>query len=669
MQHSPTQRLTREEYFSTLREIHSAYKSVIGQIGADAILEDIKDQWAGDGYCYSRDASENLRRELSYAKRVKKIFASFVSRISDHTIKKSVIHTLLNEKDGLSRIERIAQDETVLSAIRMQNTNISDIRERARQRIELGITDRSELAERRYLKRKIQLGRFRLGQATHAIGSQGMSIVTDGMLKFRKADLAMQAAWSSKQEIKHIVEDPATGKVIRSETFPLTDVIESSKEARNNETIALIKGWTEFAKNNGFALGMLTLTLRGEWHPTPKYKSKNHNWNGKFGDEALVELNRLWKKVAKKKENQGFEWSYWRGGEAQEDGTPHLHIAFAIPAEQLLAFIDSVFEVFPNANFKIDSANIGHETKLQILKLEKELNTPSRTLIELNKKTGEGAQSFTSYLLKYAVGFTSEKSAGDTFERNECYRSAIGMRGYQPAGMPARAWWQAMRKIELSDIPQTEKWNDFREAVYCAKNPKEKINGIDAAARWIELCGGLGASRKARPFFLQESKSRDYFPDEKDDETKYKIQTWQLIEEGEPTEKFDYINKGWIIQKSDIEQEKDSPNSIVNISNIQYKHDVGEVIDTYSRKNQPPKPQPKTSKTEHQNLSPSPGRQGGGVKKPTPTPPPLQKLNDPPPPSSSSLGDRGTARFAARWPHHRQRLNLTASAGLKNPHP
>lgn len=210
---------------------------------------------------------------------------------------------------------------------------------------------------------------------------------------------AKERAYLAKKAVRFEKADGST------DTISLLDVADDKTSADIAEVYAINKAYEHEAKTLGLDAYFLTLTLPGEFHPSPRrcHGQLNADWNTGYGlEEAGAEIQKMWRSIMREiKKTPEFLGAFgMKVLEPHKDGCPHLHAMLYLPP---------TYQINENGIF-----SEGHtQQKLNEIVAQFVPGEHQREIRLIRKDTtgGEASMSPASYVMKYIL--KSMKDAGD----------------------------------------------------------------------------------------------------------------------------------------------------------------------------------------------------------------------------------------------------------------
>ena len=209
------------------------------------------------------------------------------------------------------------------------------------------------------------------------------------------------------------------------------------------------RAWSvyDYAQENNLSNLFLTLTLPSHWHPMKSFKGKLVK-NKKFGGRSVIttckhpltgqklfllnsdenidkyspkgaskELSRLLAKLFFERSYRSIDTDkrcYFRVTEPHKDGTPHLHVSFFMPEENINSLVKSINRLFPSPQSKV----------------ELNVNSPVHYLMKYVLKTlddlREDSNNLNAISLWYVYHGISRFYTSRTFASLDVYRKLHG---------------------------------------------------------------------------------------------------------------------------------------------------------------------------------------------------------------------------------------------------
>jgi len=289
---------------------------------------------------------------------------------------------------------------------------------------------------------KIKMRTFeRVGAARHVVrghmkNDPGQQYCTSASVSFRKKRIKASAEFLQNT---FLIGD-------NGNLLCLADVANTA-ESRWAWLMACANGMQAEMAAAGMTWSMLTLTAPGHMHPTPTKRDKSGNlaWETKGRPDALATQEYIktgWARMRADLYAQDIFLVGFRCAEPHKDGTPHWHVLVWHRPGERKAILDAMDAQFKDQIWRIDR------------KTGKRKENKKRLVAGDDEKG-----SAVGYLIKYLTKHTGVAHGDDTkkkrklqaiAERVDAWRSAWGIRSFQPFGLPkaARSTWNQLGRLK-----------------------------------------------------------------------------------------------------------------------------------------------------------------------------------------------------------------------------
>lgn len=271
------------------------------------------------------------------------------------------------------------------------------------------------------------------------------------------------------------------------QVFTLLELAErgvSNLVNRRNELMTRMRGFEEYAKEQGDVAVFYTLTAPSKYHsfwskpciPNPKFKDLNPS-------ETQHYFNKVFSRIRAQLARLGIQPYGFRVVEPHHDGTPHWHILFFMKPHQ----VQQVNKTIKHYCLEED----GDEKGAQEHRVKIELIDPAKG-------------SATGYIAKYIAKNIDGQDVGEdnygfdaitSAVRIRAWASTWNIRQFQQIGGPSVTAWREARRFASQD----------NAADILATIGSEKLEALIAAINegdwkgYIEQSGGATAPRKEQP--------------------------------------------------------------------------------------------------------------------------------------------------------------------------
>lgn len=341
--------------------------------------------------------------------------------------------------------------------------------------------------ERSRLRTKVKQSVNQINLALGATGGKyGYKLCTPYELNQRRRQIEKQEEWARDQWVW-------SSKL--NVTCNLLEVMKNKGFGRMAEVLAIAVGLQEFGDEEGLIPLFYTLTAPPYMHPNPTQSDKN-TWDGTSPKKAHQWIHKNHRAAFQILSEEGVLPAGLRTVEGHDDECPHWHcIAWVKPGEQVR--FEDVFRNLKDApSWAID---VGFKCK--------NMNDEP----DNGKAKAKAVHYAFKYILKSIGGFKAgdvvgknketgedilmDKELADAIERQDCWRSKHGIRGYQFFGLPQLKLWRELRKSPNSN-PSSDDYEPLKDhRIEEARQAAREGRGRD----FIELAGGLNVKQKNRP--------------------------------------------------------------------------------------------------------------------------------------------------------------------------
>ena len=229
----------------------------------------------------------------------------------------------------------------------------------------------------------------------------------------------------------------------------LSDLGVSNPKNRKAELMTRISGTEEIAQELGHAGEFLTLTAPGCYHATLKNGKPNKRYNGATVRQTQQYLVRLWAQIRAAFQRARLDMYGFRVVEPHHDGTPHWHMLFFMPAEQ----VEAARQIMKKYAYRDEA----HELKNR--KARKARFFAKAIDFELGSAAGYIAKYISKNIEGEAVGTDHEsitkgkrEDASRTAEAVEAWAAVNGVRQFQAIGTAPVTAWREMRRLDCNAL-------------------------------------------------------------------------------------------------------------------------------------------------------------------------------------------------------------------------
>lgn len=237
-------------------------------------------------------------------------------------------------------------------------------------------------------------------------------------------------------------------------TIDLSKVCKTQKQYVA-EKVNMIRTQELFALDKGFTWSFITLTSEGDFHPFPKFKGKDWEYNGVSASESAKKLSKDWNNIRALMKNRGLlPGEHYHGSSTSEchnDSLRHIHLILFHHINDLGAIRDAFFTAKPNLKERVllceqEQQEIdkllfyGKITQEEHKEKSKKIRNPWRMcdVSQLQDKTKLGAVTYCfKYIMKSCATFDLDFDPFAEHDKetiavlkNNAFRNAIGIRGF-----------------------------------------------------------------------------------------------------------------------------------------------------------------------------------------------------------------------------------------------
>lgn len=237
-------------------------------------------------------------------------------------------------------------------------------------------------------------------------------------------------------------------------TIDLSKVCKTQKQYVA-EKVNMIRTQELFAIDKGFTWSFITLTSEGDYHPFPKFKGSEWQYNGVPASDSAKQLSKDWNNIRGIMRNRGLlPGDHYHGSSTSEchnDSLRHIHLILFHHINDLGAIRDAFFTAKPNLKERVllceqEQKEIdkllfyGKITEKEHKEKSKEVRNPWRMcdVSLLQDKTKLGAVTYCfKYIMKSCATFdldfdpfAEHDKETTAVLKNNAFRNALGIRGF-----------------------------------------------------------------------------------------------------------------------------------------------------------------------------------------------------------------------------------------------
>jgi hypothetical protein len=255
----------------------------------------------------------------------------------------------------------------------------------------------------------------------------------------------------------------------------------SNPQIRRAELMTRIKGFEVLSDSLGYVGEFYTWTAPSKFHAAlSRSGQRNPKYEGFTPRDTQAYLVKQWAKVRAEFHKLGLAPFGFRVVEPHHDGTPHWHMLFFMPKDQVF----TVRAILKKYALQVDGSEPG--AKRQRFKA-----------VAIDKKRGTAAGYIAKYIAKAIDGFGVDvdlygNGADQASQSIESWASTWGIRQFQQIGGAGVSVWRELRRLKADDTKHNEILERARSAAdmgdwaeYCKVN----VNGVIRLL--MEECEGV----------------------------------------------------------------------------------------------------------------------------------------------------------------------------------
>lgn len=297
--------------------------------------------------------------------------------------------------------------------------------------------------------------------------------------------------------------------------FPLSRIADTPHR-RYSRHLAFVDAVETLASEEGYSWIMLTATLEPEWHPNPTHGKQS--WNRKSLVDAYRVLSARFAAFRRGLDDMGYRAVGLAQEEPQGDGTPHLHIALAIPPSRsvlhrycdvAIASFGGRLKVITGVGETLEGAYYA-DGSLTPCSVDASARLTVTALADVEEEAG--AAKLSSYLSKYlqkGAGFSAldpDMDADSSLVSILAHRYGVGAQSIRWLGLPPGVLtvWGLARSVNVAELdpgcpPFARALIDAAQLGMGATGDHEGCpSASDGVYEFLALLGGLQLTANAR---------------------------------------------------------------------------------------------------------------------------------------------------------------------------
>ena len=272
----------------------------------------------------------------------------------------------------------------------------------------------------------------------------------------------------------------------------LSELSVSKASNRRAELMVRIRGFQEYAEENGHNATFVTLTCPGYMHSSlSRTGTKNPRYSGATPREAQKHLSTLWSRIRAHFQRHSVPIYGFRVAEPHHDGTPHWHLlVFHKPLHYRI--LKATFRKYALAEAPDERG--AYKRRVNFKKIDPSLGSAAGYIAKYISKSIDG----------YGIGHDNIGTPADkASERIEAWASTWGIRQFQQFGGPPVSTWRELRRASLElCVPggllhkaamaaQSNDWLGYMNAQGGALTSRAAMP-IKTLWQWVERLGKYG---------------------------------------------------------------------------------------------------------------------------------------------------------------------------------
>ncbi|HEW9976678.1 TPA: replication endonuclease [Shewanella algae] len=273
----------------------------------------------------------------------------------------------------------------------------------------------------------------------------------------------------------------------------------ANPEVRRAELMVRMRGFEDYAEENGYVGEFYTWTAPSRFHSWKKSKKgpsyANSHYLGANPKDTQAYLCQQWAKTRSKLAREDVDFFGFRVVEPHHDGTPHWHLLLFVKPSQL-RLLRSIMRSYALEHDKHDLAPAKGKRRPRFSGYR-----PRFDFKTIDPQKGSATGYIAKYIAKNIDGayvaddWEAESSGSHGAEGVTAWASTWGIRQFQQIGGPSVTVWRELRRLrEPCD------WDDILED---ARSAADTSNW----QRYIEVMGGAFCPRELRPVQLAKTVS------------------------------------------------------------------------------------------------------------------------------------------------------------------
>lgn len=329
-------------------------------------------------------------------------------------------------------------------------------------------------ALRRHVARTVERGAIRIGMV-----HRRASIYASSEARARRAEQRRRNA-RTLANLDAVNVD--TGEVVT-----LADVVERSlanPRVRRAELMTRIAGFEDWALGAGDVGLFITATCPARMHARLSASGDaNPKYDGTTPKQAQGYMVQVWARIRAALDRRGLYPYGFRIAEPHHDGTPHWHLLLFVRDDHARALVDTMRKYFAAEDAEELDSDAARDARFKAIAIDRARGSAAGYVAKYVAKNIDGAGGGADFEAAANEDITSTVRAVDA------WAATWGIRQFQQVGGPGVTVWRELRRVR-----EARQGDLF-----------EPVRGAADAGNWrryIELQGGIGIRRAARPFAL-----------------------------------------------------------------------------------------------------------------------------------------------------------------------